>query len=84
MLKDKAGEPVFPKGALGRVLLIIFAGIASYFLHELVNPSEKPKVMPPELREAAAHCILTNDPKSCAIYEAAKPDYPIDPNRAGR
>jgi hypothetical protein len=87
MLRDRNGEPAFPPGALWRLLALIGMIALSHFvyqgLHSLV-PGEEPKVMPRELREAAADCILTSNLKSCAIYEAAKPDYPIDPGRAGR
>jgi len=84
MLSDKNGQPFFSPGALWRFLFVVFAVAASYFVQQALDFSEKPKVMPPEISAAAADCILSNNPKSCAIYEGAKPDYPIDPNRAGR
>ena len=84
MLKDRCGEPVFPSGALWRAIFIVVAFVTSYYLRDLIAPTDRPKVMPSELREAAAHCILTRDDNSCSVYEAAKPDYPIAPNRAGR
>jgi hypothetical protein len=84
MLEDKSGEPAFPPGALRRLLLVIATVAVSYYLHQLLDFSEKPKAMPPELSAAAAECILSGDRKSCETYERAKPDYPIDPGRAGR
>ena len=59
-------------GALAAVAFSVFAS-------QLLDFRDKPKEAPFELREAAADCILTDNPKSCAIYERAKPDYPIRP-----
>jgi len=84
MLKDKNGEPAFPPGALWRLLLLIGPAVLYHYVSQTLDFRSKPKEMPAELRNAAADCILTDNPKSCAIYEKAKPDYPIDPSRVGR
>lgn len=62
------------------MIALIIATIMGF--HALTDALFKPaprREMPSELREAAADCILTSNPKSCATYEAAKPLYPIRP-----
>ena len=75
-MHDKDEPSITP---LGQLAGFIAALLFSVFAAQLLDFRDKPKEMPFELREAAANCILTSDPKDCATYERAKPDWPIRP-----
>lgn len=76
MLKDRNGERVFPEGAFWNFLWFLFILFFPALILHALTRDDRP-VMPPDLVDHGARCILTDDPYSCHLYNAAKHQYPM-------
>lgn len=74
-LKRLNREPILSPGGLSRLAVVLITltvgGMLSKGVHRILHP--KKPLAPPEIRELAAECVLTGEPKACAIAWSWRP-----------
>ena len=73
-MRKHDGEPIIAVGGLWRLAAIILILWAGHLAARLLDFRPKHAMLaPPEIREHAAECVLTNDVNSCAIARRWRP-----------